>query len=179
VDFSIIAPAVVKYYEIFIIAGDAGSSQPAFAYLKIEVSVGGAAAPGFDISSIFDHLGLYLGLPALILVSFATVLVLVNENKFVKLHGILSGSSWILTTINLIAGLTKIPINTWFGVYPPIIHIPHIILGITGLVTGLLSMLFGIAAERRPAKITGYITLLCWWSAFFLGYFLNSNLLLL
>jgi len=40
-------------------------------------------------------------------------------------------------------------------------------------------MLFGIAAERKPALITGYITLVSWWAAFLLGYFLNNDLLLL
>ena len=122
---------------------------------------------------------MYLGLPALLLVSIATVLVLVNENKFVKVHGILSGSAWILTAINLSAALIKISPNAWFGVYPLIYHVPHIILGFLGLITGFLSMFFGIAAERKPAKITGYIALLSWWAAFFLGYFLNNNLLLL
>jgi len=38
-----------------------------------------------------------------------------------------------------------------------------------GLFTGLLSMLFGIAAERKYARLTGYITLICWWTGFFLG----------
>lgn len=179
VTFTVTTPASDGYYIIFIIAGDNSSAQPPFAFLEIGVSIGGVVLPGFDFSSLFDHLGLYLGLPALLLVSLGTILVLVNENKFVKIHGILAGSSWILTLVNLIAGLTKIPVATWFGVYPPIYHIPHIILGTLGLVAGFFSMLFGIAAERRPALITGYITLVSWWTTFFLGYFLNNNLLLL
>lgn len=179
VTFNVTTPSNEDYYVIFILAGDSSSGQPPFTFLEIEVSVGGVAAPGFDFSIIFDHLGLYLGLPALLLVSLGTVLVLVNENKFVKVHGILAGGSWILTVFNLVVAFIKIPIGSWFGVYPIIYHIPHIILGTIGLVAGFFSMLFGIAAERKPAKWTGYITLLCWWAAFFLGYFLNSNLLLL
>jgi hypothetical protein len=178
--FRVTAPSDEGYYYIFIIAGESGSSRPPFAFLEIEVSVGGAPAPGFDIwGAIFNHLGLYLGIPALGLVSLATVLVLINENKFVKTHGILSGAAWGLTLINVIAAVVKIPVNVWSEAYPLIIHLPHIILGAIGLFTGLLSMLFGIAAERRPAKLTGYITLACWWGAFLLGYFLNSNLLLI
>ncbi len=143
------------------------------------MSVGGVAPPGFDFSNILDHLGLYLGLPALLLLTLGTVLVLLNENKFVRLHGILAGSSWVLTVVNVSAALIKIPIDNWFGVFPLITHIPHIILGTIGLIAGFFSMLFGIAAERKPALITGYITLASWWAAFILGYFLNSNLLLL
>ena len=179
VSFNATIPSDDGYYVIFIIAGDSSSSQPPLTFIEIGVSIGGVAPPGFDLSSLFDHLGLYLGLPALLLITLGTILVIVNENKFVKFHGILAGGSWILTLVNLIAGLTKIPVNTWFGVYPLIYHVPHIILGTVGLVAGFFSMLFGVAAERKPAKITGYITLVSWWTAFFLGFFLNNNLLLL
>jgi hypothetical protein len=163
-------------YTLFIIAGNNLTGARPFAYVEIIIG----APPKFDLlSMIFDHLGLYLGLPALLLISIATVLVLVNENKFVKLHGILAGSSWILTAVNVSTAIIKISPNAWVSGYPFIYHLPHIILGSIGLITGFLSMLFGIAAERKPAKITGYITLLSWWTAFFLGYFLNNNLLLL
>ena len=184
VSFSLTTPNETGYYTIFIIAGNDASGQIDFYYLEINVNVGGVAAPGFDWSIILDHLGLYLGLPALIFLTLGTVLVLVNENKFVKTHGILAGGSWVLTMVNVVVGILfgdigKIPITSWFGAYPLIYHIPHIILGAIGLVTGFFSMLFGIAAERKPALITGYITLISWWSAFILGYFLNPNLLLL
>ncbi|MHA2006750.1 MAG: hypothetical protein ACXACO_04300 [Promethearchaeota archaeon] len=184
VAFSLTTPNETGYYTIFIIAGNDASGQINFDYLEINVNVGGVAAPGFDWSIILDHLGLYLGLPALIFLTLGTVLVLVNENKFVKTHGILAGGSWILTMINTVVGIIfgnigEIPITNWFGAYPLIYHIPHIVLGAIGLVTGFFSMLFGIAAERKPAMITGYITLISWWSAFFLGYFLNPDLLLL
>lgn len=177
--FNITTPEEEGFYTIFIIAGNDAHEQINFAYQIIYINVGGVAKPGFDLSSIFDHLGLYLGLPALLLVTLGTILVLINENKFVKVHGILAGSSLVITVINLVTAIVKIPINNWIGVYPIIYHIPHIIFGTIGLISGFFSMLFGIAAERKPAKITGYITLICWWTAFFLGYFLNSNLLLL
>ncbi|MBY8991254.1 MAG: hypothetical protein KGD58_10915 [Candidatus Lokiarchaeota archaeon] len=174
--FNVTPTLVQNSYTLFILAGNNLTGSPPFAYVEIIIG----APPKFDLlSKIYDHLGLYLGLPALLLISIATVLVLVNENKFVKVHGILSGSAWILTAINLSAALIKISPNAWFSVYPLIYHVPHIILGFIGLISGFLSMFFGIAAERKPAKITGYIALLSWWAAFFLGYFLNNNLLLL
>ncbi len=179
VSFNVTTPADNEEYTIFIIAGNDAHGQINFAYQEIIINVGGVAPRGFDWSIIFDHLGLYLGLPALLMVSIATVLVLVNENKFVKVHGILAGGSWILTVINVVLAIIKIPAEAWLGGYDLVYHLPHIILGSIGLITGFLSMLFGIAAERKQAKITGYITLVSWWGAFLLGYFLNSNLFLI
>jgi len=179
--FNVTAPEDEGFYYLFIIAGDnsVSGSAPPFAYAEIGFSVGGVSAPTPNPwDSIYNHLGLYLGLPALILVSVGTVLVLLNENKFVKVHGILAGSAWILTVINVTAAFFKIDPLGWWS-YELIYHIPHIILGAVGLVSGFFSMLFGIAAERKPARLTGYLTLICWWSSFILGYFLNNNLLLL
>ncbi len=122
------------------------------------------------ISSISIHLGLILGLIALILLTFGTILILINESKYVKIHGILAGMSWVLTLINIIS-LVSLPLNMWNS-YNSGVHWAHIILGGIGLVTSFFSMLFGIAAERKPAKTTGYITLVCWWGAFFLGFLL-------
>jgi hypothetical protein len=180
--FNITTPDQADFYFILIIAGDdsVSGSPPPFAYIEIGFSIGGAAPPAVDwLSKIFNHLGLYLGLPALLLVSLGAVLVLINENRFVKVHGILAGSSWILTVINMAMAIIRIPVPSWFGVWPLITHIPHIILGTVGLISGFLSMLFGIAAERKPALITGYITIVSWWAAFVFGFFLNSNLFLL
>jgi len=58
--------------------------------------------------------------------------------------------------------------------YSGLIHSVHIIFGGFGLLTGLTSMLFGIAAQRHIAKVTGYITLVCWWGAFILSLYLPS-----
>ncbi|MFW9878905.1 MAG: hypothetical protein ACFFG0_37980, partial [Candidatus Thorarchaeota archaeon] len=172
-----VTPTIEKEtYTLFIIAGNNLTGGQEFAYAEIIIG----APPSFDLLSvIFNHLGLYLGMPALILISLATVLVLVNESKFVKLHGILAGSSWVITVVNVVAAFIRIPRVAWLSGYGLIFHLPHIILGALGIVTGFFSMLFGIAAERKQAKITGYITLVAWWSAFLLGYFLNSNLLLI
>ncbi|MHA2401089.1 MAG: hypothetical protein ACXADU_19660, partial [Promethearchaeota archaeon] len=96
ITFNLTAPAQEGFYTIFIIAGNNVSGIAInFAYAQIDINVGGVARPGFDLANICDHLGLYLGLPALLLVSLGTVLVLINESKFVRVHGILAGGSWI------------------------------------------------------------------------------------
>jgi len=179
ITFNITVPEAEGYYSLFILAGDNSSAPgvpPDFAYIEIGFSVGGVAPPEPEIE-IFDHFGLLIGLSALLLLSAGTILVLINENKFVKIHGIFSGASWILTLINAISLITlnknELPfeelIQIWFSFDPFPVHVIHIILGAVGLFTGLLSMLFGIAAERKYAKLTGYITLICWWTGFFLG----------
>ena len=179
VTFNITIPEQEGYYILFILAGDNSSgvgNPPDFAYLEIGFSVGGVAPPEPEIE-LFDHFGLLIGMSALLLLSAGTILVLINENKFAKIHGIFSGASWILTLVNAISLINlnknELPleelIQIWFSFDPFPVHIIHIILGAAGLFTGLLSMLFGIAAERKYAKLTGYITLICWWTGFFLG----------
>jgi len=174
ITFNITTPETEGYYSLFILAGDNSSgvgNPPDFQYIEIGFSVGGVAPPE-DEFEIFDHFGLLLGMSALILLSVGTILVLINENKFVKIHGIFSGASWILTLINAISLINQFNldnINIWFSFEPFGVHVSHIILGATGLFTGLLSMLFGIAAERKYAKLTGYITLICWWTGYFLA----------
>jgi len=175
--FNVTIPETDGFYNLLILAGDNSSAPgvpPDFAYIEIGFSVGGVAPPEPQIE-VFDHTGLILGLSALLLLSLGTILVLINENKFVKIHGIFSGASWILTLINAIS-LINLNLgfdpSAWFVFEPFGVHVSHIILGAAGLFTGLLSMLFGIAAERKYAKLTGYITLICWWTAFFLGFIL-------
>jgi len=175
ITFNITIPETDGFYYLFILAGDNSTGPgvaPNFAYVEIGFSVGGVTPPEPQIE-VFDHFGLIIGLSALLLLTLGTILVLINENKFVKIHGIFSGASWILTLINAISLINlNLPINLWFSFDPFIVHVSHIILGAAGLFTGLLSMLFGIAAERKYAKVTGYITLICWWTAFFLGFIL-------
>jgi hypothetical protein len=177
--FNVTVPETDGFYILLILAGDNSSAPgvpPDFAYIEIGFSVGGVAPPEPEIE-IFDHFGLLIGLSALLLLSAGTILVLINENKFVKIHGIFSGASWILTLVNAIALINlnknELPfeelIQIWFSFDPFPVHVIHIILGAAGLFTGLLSMLFGIAAERKYAKLTGYVTLICWWTGFFLG----------
>jgi len=118
------------------------------------------------------HVGLFLGLSALLLLTMGALLVLYNVKKYVLLHGYFTGSSWILTLINVILLITLTP--QMILDYSGLIHSVHIIFGGFGLLTGLRSMLFGIAAQRHIAKVTGYITLVCWWGAFILSLYLPS-----
>jgi hypothetical protein len=113
------------------------------------------------------HLGLILGLPALICITTAMILVLYNEPKFVFWHGLLGISAWTLTILNVISlfWLSPIQMNSYSG----LIHFIHIIGGGGGLIAGFTNVLFGISGQRRIAKITGFLTMGCWWGAFLLG----------
>jgi hypothetical protein len=113
------------------------------------------------------HLGLILGLPALICITVAMVLVLYNEPKFVFWHGLLGIAAWTLTLINVISlfWLSPAQMNHYSG----LIHFIHIMGGGGGLAAGFANALFGTSGQRRIAKITGFITMGCWWGAFLLG----------
>ena len=90
ITFNITVPETVGFYNLLILAGDNSSgvgNPPDFAYIEIGFSVGGVAPPTPEIE-IFDHFGLLIGMSALFLLSIGTILVLINENKFVKIQGI-------------------------------------------------------------------------------------------
>lgn len=115
------------------------------------------------------HLGLILGLPALILITTGMILVLYDEPKFVFWHGLLGISSWILTLLNVIALFWLS--NQQATSYSGWLHVIHIAGGGGGLAAGFANALFGTSGQRRLAKITGFVTLGCWWSAFLLALF--------
>jgi len=118
------------------------------------------------------HMGLILGLPALLLLTMSVFLVLYNEKKYVLLYGYFAGSSWILSLINIIFLITMTPqmiLN-----YSGFTHLIHILFGGLGMFTSFVSMLFGIAAQRNIAKFTGYFILIFWWSAFLLSLYIPS-----
>ena len=119
------------------------------------------------------HLGLILGLPALTCITTAMILVLYNEAKFVFWHGLLGITAWTLTLLNVIA-LFWMPTDIVVG-YSGLGHFMHIIGGGGGLAAGFANALFGISGQRKLAKLTGYITLGCWWGAFLLGLLLTVN----
>jgi hypothetical protein len=116
------------------------------------------------------HIGSILGLPALFLVTVGTVLLVFDEPKYVWWHGLLNGASWIITTTNVFLLLTLTP--TQMIDYGGLFHSIHIFCGGIGLVFGLSSGLFGIAGQRRLAKMSGYVTLACWWTAYLLSTFI-------
>jgi hypothetical protein len=117
------------------------------------------------------HMGIILGLPALISLSIGTILVLYDEAKYVMWHGLAAGGSLIVTIINviLLVFLTPLEVLNYSGM----IHVLHIFLGAFGLITGTASFLFGASGQRNLAKMTGYFTLAGWWGAFLLGLLLK------
>jgi hypothetical protein len=116
------------------------------------------------------HIASMVGFPALFLLSAGTIFVIYDEPKFVLYHGLTAGSSWLLTTLNvlLLFTMTEVQMNTYSGW----IHAFHIICGATGLIAGFFSALFGISGQRKYAKLTGYITLGCWWTAYMVATFI-------
>ncbi|MBY9009185.1 MAG: hypothetical protein KGD74_04910 [Candidatus Lokiarchaeota archaeon] len=125
---------------------------------------------GTDIFTSW-HIGILLGIPALILLSIGTILVLYDEHTYVMWHGLATGSSLILTIINviLLIFLNDLEILHYSGT----IHTLHIFLGATGLMTGTASFLFGASGQRNLARMTGYFTLAGWWGAYLLGLLLE------
>lgn len=138
----------------------------------IEILVPRPEALKIDEYDIFTswHVGIILGLPALISLSIGTILVLYDEAKYVLWHGYFAGGSLIVTIINviLLAFLSPTEILNYSGM----IHTLHIFLGGFGLLTGCASFLFGASGQRNLARMTGYFTLAGWWGAFLLGLFL-------
>lgn len=116
------------------------------------------------------HLAPFIGFPALFLLSIGTIMVIFDEPKLVMYHGLTAGSSWILTTLNvlLLFSMTNVAMTGYSG----IIHTFHILCGAVGLISGFLSALFGISGQRKLAKLTGYITLGCWWTAYMVAPFI-------
>ena len=126
---------------------------------------------GFDPAFSSWHMGLILGLPALISLSIGTILVLYDEHKYVMWHGLAAGGSLIVTIINVIALMFLTPLEILN--YSGMIHMLHIFLGGFGLMTGTASFLFGASGQRNIARMTGYFTLAGWWGAYLLGLLLE------
>ncbi|MBY8987547.1 MAG: hypothetical protein KGD61_03755 [Candidatus Lokiarchaeota archaeon] len=127
--------------------------------------------PIFDPNFGSWHMGIILGLPALIALSVGTILVLYDEAKYVMWHGLAAGGSLIVTILNVILLITLTPLEVLN--YSGMIHTLHIFLGAFGLMTGISSFLFGASGQRNVAKLTGYFTLAGWWGAFLLGLLLE------
>ncbi len=130
---------------------------------------------GYDPNFTSWHMGIILGLPALISLSVGTILVLYDEAKYVLWHGYAAGGALIVTIINviLLVFLTPLEILNYSGM----IHVLHIILGAMGLMTSVASFLFGASGQRNLARMTGYFTLGGWWGAFLLGLLLDLPLI--
>ncbi|MHA1454316.1 MAG: hypothetical protein ACTSRD_15780, partial [Promethearchaeota archaeon] len=99
-----------------------------------------------------------------------TLLVIYNESKYSLYHGYTAGGAWIITLLNVIL-LFTLTSDIMKG-YSGWIHALHIVCGGVGLTFGFTSALFGLAGQRRLAKVTGYTTLAVWWLAYLLGFFI-------
>ena len=119
------------------------------------------------------HLGSIIGFPALFLLSVGTILVIFDEPKLVIYHGLTAGGSWVLTTLNVLLLFTLSEAQMTY--YSGILHTFHILCGAVGLICGFLSALFGISGQRKLAKLTGYITLGCWWTAYMVSIFVAGD----
>lgn len=116
------------------------------------------------------HIGSIVGFPALIMLSVGTILVIFDEPKFVIYHGLTGGGAWLLTLLNVLF-LFTLSFDQMTG-YSGIIHTIHILCGAVGLTAGFFSALFGLSGQRKLAKLTGYMTLGCWWTAYMLSTFI-------
>lgn len=128
---------------------------------------------GVEMSYNGLHIASTLGLPALILVTIGTLIVIYDESKFSLYHGYTAGGAWIITLLNTTT-LFMLTQDMMKG-YSGWIHALHIICGGVGLTFGFASALFGISGQRRLAKVTGYTTLGCWWLAYLLGFFIEMG----
>ncbi|KKL95069.1 hypothetical protein LCGC14_1858330 [marine sediment metagenome] len=157
--FSITAPDTSEIYTIIIIAKDSGS-PPAIAFKRFNVNVGGATAELDVLGFVFDHLNYIIGGIAIVSLATATILYQINREKYTKIHGLLAGTSLILTTINviLIVPATVKVIGTVAQALN--LHFLHIILGIIGYVAAIIAFLAGLSGHRT--RIPGFVALGCW-----------------
>ena len=117
------------------------------------------------------HMGLFLGLPAILFLTLGALLVLFNEKKYVLHHGYFAGS--LDNYIDKYNSFNCFNSSDDTGLFM-IDSFNPIIFGGFGMVTGFTSMLFGIATRRHIAKLTGYITRVFWWGAFLLSLYIPS-----
>ncbi|KKK43831.1 MAG: hypothetical protein Lokiarch_23500 [Candidatus Lokiarchaeum sp. GC14_75] len=163
--FTITTPAIDGVYTLFIIAGDnlTVSPQPrTFAYANIKFSIGGVSEVIDYIGRFFSHTGFYIiGGIAIISLATGTILYIINQEKFTKIHGLLAGTSLILTTINIITVIQPTALVLPVILQPGLVlHFLHIILGVIGYGAGIIAFLAGLSGHR--SRIYGFIALGCW-----------------
>jgi len=163
--FTITTPAADDAYTLFIIAGDNSTvspNPPTFAYANIEFSIGGVSKVIDYIGRFFSHTGFYIiGGIAIISLATGTILYLVNQEKFTKAHGLLAGTSLILTTINIITVIQPTASVLPILLQPTMfLQLLHIILGVIGYSAGIIAFLAGLSGHR--SRIYGFIALGCW-----------------
>lgn len=121
------------------------------------------------MSHLFDHMNIYIGGTAILLLGIATILFEINQHN-VKIHGILATLAFLLTTTNILLIFQEswdLIRNLFYGQFAQWFHIIHISIGIVGWACGLLALLKGLAGH--PTKKIGYLTLGTWIINFGLG----------
>ena len=96
------------------------------------------------------HYGWWLGAPALFLAYLGTALEYYDEERFTKIHGIMLGAAYILTSINVVALVIE-PAGVWSIMNPAYLidlsnmllfmHAWHVWLGIISMVLGTLAFI--------------------------------------
>jgi len=127
----------------------------------------------FLTNNIFNHYYIYLGGSAIVLLLTATILYEINRQRFTRAHGLMAGSAFILTTINviLIVPAAASALNAFVTVPGALsgdwIHLFHIINGIVGYSFGAIAIFTGLGGIRT--RLPGYVALICWTLNFILG----------
>ena len=157
--FSVTTPATKEIYTIIIIARDSAAT-PAIAFKRFEVNVGAAAVELDVLGFVFDHLNYIIGGIAILSLAIATILYQINREKYTRTHGILAGTSLILTTINIIL-IVPNAVATFDTIvqFMPL-RLLHIILGIIGYAAGIVAFVAGLSGHRT--RVPGFIALGCW-----------------
>ncbi|MFW9848572.1 MAG: hypothetical protein ACFFF4_05495 [Candidatus Thorarchaeota archaeon] len=112
------------------------------------------------------HMGIILGLPAIILLGIGTLLYQISKEKYTFAHGVCAGLALILTTVNVIGILPTTALV--LGSSVDLFHLIHIIIGIIGYTFGIIAFITGISGVRT--KIPGLIALISWTTVFVMGY---------
>jgi hypothetical protein len=96
------------------------------------------------------HYGWLLGAPAIVLAYVGTALEYYDEERFTRIHGIMLGIAYILTSINVLSLLME-PVGIWSAMNPVYLfdlsnmlmfmHSWHIWLGIISMIFGTLALL--------------------------------------
>ncbi|MGY5872570.1 MAG: hypothetical protein RTV72_10010, partial [Candidatus Thorarchaeota archaeon] len=129
-----------------IVAADASGFEkvsPTLSYVVGQIPVEPIVIPQF-------HYGWWLGAPALFLAYLGTALEYYDEERFTKIHGIMLGAAYILTTIN-VAVLVMEPAGVWSIMNPiylfdlsnmlAFMHAWHVWLGIISMILGTLAFI--------------------------------------
>jgi hypothetical protein len=96
------------------------------------------------------HYGWLLGAPAIVIAYIGTALEYYDEERFTRVHGIMLGIAYILTSINVLALLME-PVGIWAAMNPvylfdlsnmlTFMHSWHIWLGIISMILGTLALI--------------------------------------